>query len=389
MIELLLLLLPVASVSGWYMGRKSQQQLPEKKLNQALHRNYFLGLNYLINEQPDKAVDIFIKLLAVDRDTIETHLALGSLFRRRGEVDRAIRIHQNLITRPQLEQAQRNQALHELAQDYLRAGVLDQAERLFLELVNKNQEVVSSLRYLLNIYQQQKDWQQAIKIAKLLEEKIRESMQSTIAHYYCELADLERLSNDHEKVHYYLNKALVSDRNCVRANLAFAEYAIGLGNYFTAIEHYKNIPTQDPDYLSETIVPLRFCYEKIQQEDEYISYLWSHLNLYPRTSIVIAISEYIRKQQGNRAAINFIAEQIRRSPSLRGLDRLIELYLTISEGDAKDKLLLLRDLVTTLLADKPTYRCTECGFSASNLYWHCPGCKHWNTVRPLYGVASK
>lgn len=388
MIEFLLLLLPVASVSGWYMGRKSQR-LTDTPLKNTFHRDYFLGLNYLINEQPDKAVDIFIKLLAVDRDTIETHLALGSLFRRRGEVDRAIRIHQNLITRPQLEQSQRTQALHELAQDYLRAGVLDQAERLFLELVNKNQEVISSLRYLLNIYQQQKDWLQAIKTATSLQEKTNESMQSAIAHYYCELADQERLNNNLAMTQDFLNKALDIDSNCVRASLACAEHAISLGDYQTAIDYYKEIPDQDPDYLSETIVPLRFCYEKIQQEEEFINYLWHLLNRNPRTSIVIAISEHIKKQQGNRAAINFIADQIRKSPSLRGLDRLIEMYLTISEGDAKDKLLLLKDLVATLLADKPTYRCNDCGFSTSNLYWYCPGCKHWSTVRPIQGVAGK
>ncbi|MBA2655087.1 MAG: lipopolysaccharide assembly protein LapB [Gammaproteobacteria bacterium] len=387
MIELLLLLLPVASVSGWCMGRKSQQ-VPLPPTKNPFHRDYFLGLNYLINEQPDKAVDVFIKLLAVDRDTIDTHLALGSLFRRRGEVDKAIRIHQNLITRPQLEHAQRTQALHELAQDYLRAGVLDQAERLFLELVNKNQEVISSLRYLLNIYQQQKDWQQAIKIACSLQEQTSESMLSTIAHYYCELADQERLNNDLETAQQYLCKALKIDKKCVRASLALAEYAITLGDYATGVSYYKNIADQDPDFLSETIVPLRFCYEKLQQEDEYINYLWLHLNKNPRTSIVVAISEHIKKQQGNRFAINFIADQIRKTPSLRGLDRLIELYLTISEGDTKDKLLLLKDLVTTLLADKPTYRCNNCGFSTFNLYWYCPGCKHWSTVRPIPGVVS-
>lgn len=388
MIELLLLLLPVASVSGWYYGRKSQH-LPGVSLNKTFHRDYFLGLNYLINEQPDKAVDIFIKLLAVDRDTIDTHLALGSLFRRRGEVDRAIRIHQNLITRPQLEQAQRNQALNELAQDYLRAGVLDQAERLFLELVNKNQELIPSLHYLLNIYQQQKDWHQAIKTATLLQEQTNEPMQSTIAHYYCELAEQARSDNNHEKTRTYLDVALQVDKNCVRAGLALAEYAISLGNYLQAIEYYKKIPDQDPDYLSETIVPMRFCYEKIQQEPEFINYLWFHLNKNPRTSIVIAVSEYINKQQGNRAAINFIAEQIRKSPSLRGLDHLIELYLSMSHGDAKDKLLLLKDLVANLLAEKHTYRCNDCGFSTANLYWYCPGCKHWSTVRPVHGVAGK
>lgn len=389
MVEYFLLLLPVASFSGWYVGRKSLVRSSQNSFKNPFHRDYFLGINYLINEQPDKAVDIFIKLLAVDRDTIETHLALGSLFRRRGEVDRAIRIHQNLITRPQLQQEQRNQALNELAQDYLRAGVLDQAERLFLELVDQNQEVIGSLRYLLSIYEQQKDWQQAIKIAKRLQVQTDEPMQFVIAHYYCELADQDRLKQDTDKIEVHLTKALQTDNNCVRASLAFAEHAIRQGDYERAIKHYRVVPEQDPDYISETIVPLRFCHEKLQKESELIAYLWSHLDLHPKTSIVVAISEHIKKQQGDWAAINFIAEQMRKSPSLRGLDRLIELYLAISQGDTKDKLLLLKDLVATLLTDKPSYRCTECGFSASNLYWHCPGCKHWSSVRPVHGVAGK
>lgn len=387
MIEFLFLLLPVASASGWYMGKKNNQ-LNQAPRRNSLQRNYLLGLNYLINEQPDRAVDVFIKLLAVDRDTIETHLALGSLFRRRGEVDRAIRIHQNLIARSHLEQSHRNQALHELAQDYLRAGVLDQAERLFLELVNKKQEIISSLRYLLDIYQQQKDWQQAIKTAKHLEKKIDDSMQPIIAHYYCELADSSRLSNKDKQVYEYLNKALDADKTSIRANLAFGEYWITQEDYATAIQYYRNIPLYDLDYLAETLIPLRFCYDKIQKEDEFVDFLWSSLALYPRTAIIIAISDHIKKQEGNQAAINFITEQIKKSPSLRGLDSLLELYLTISEGDVKDKLLLLKNLVTILLAEKPAYRCNECGFSASSLYWHCPGCKNWNSVRPIYGVAG-
>jgi lipopolysaccharide assembly protein B len=385
MVEFLLLLLPVASATGWYMGRKSQKE--SVSYSNTLHRDYFLGLNYLINEQPDKAVDVFIKLLAVDRDTIETHLALGSLFRRRGEVDRAIRIHQNLVTRAQLDPIRRTQALHELAQDYLRAGVLDQAERLFLELVDKNQEVVSSLRYLLNIYQQQKDWLQAVKIAQQITDKTGELMHATIAHYYCELAELKRAHGTLEETLAYLKLALATDHTCVRANLALAELAIVMSDYHGAIEYYKQVQYQDSDYISEIIIPLRHCYEKVQKEDEFITYLWESLPKYPQTATIIVISEYLQKQQGNRAAINFVADQIRKHPSLGGLDRLIGLYLTILQGDAKDKLLLLRDLIATLLADKPSYRCNDCGFAASNLYWYCPGCKHWSTVRPIYGVA--
>ena len=168
---LLPLLLPVAALSGWYIGRKSNTQQPVRKNNAILPPDYFLGLNYLINEQPDKAVDVFIKMLEVNSETYETHLALGNLFRRRGEVDRAIRIHQNLIARPQLKKSQRTAALTELAQDYFRAGVLDRAEKIFLELLEIGESQSVHLQTLLYIYQQQKDWQQAVQIAQRLAEK--------------------------------------------------------------------------------------------------------------------------------------------------------------------------------------------------------------------------
>src|SRR5579883_3417069 len=138
---------------AWFMGYRARPQEETPRKNN-LPRDYLIGLNFLLNEETDKAVDIFIKMLEVDSDTVETHLAVGKLFRRRGEVDRAIRIHQNLIARPQLEKVYREQSLFELGQDYLSAGMLDRAERIFLELVDHKEYIVPSLRALLDIYQQ-------------------------------------------------------------------------------------------------------------------------------------------------------------------------------------------------------------------------------------------
>src|SRR5579863_4292454 len=175
---------------AWYLGYRARPKTePEpRKIN--LPRDYLIGLNFLLNEETDKAVDIFVKMLEVDSDTVETHLAVGKLFRRRGEVDRAIRIHQNLIARPQLEKIYREQSLYELGQDYLSAGVLDRAERIFLELVNAKSHSAQALRILIDIYQQEKDWDNAIQIAIKYEAVTRQNMQPIIAHYYCELGEL-------------------------------------------------------------------------------------------------------------------------------------------------------------------------------------------------------
>jgi lipopolysaccharide biosynthesis regulator YciM len=162
--ELLLLLLPVAAASGWIAARRSQRQERGKCVNDT-SPVYFRGLNHLLNEEPDKAIDAFVEMLEVDSDTVETHLALGNLFRRRGEVERAIRIHQNLIARPALTREQRAQALLELGQDYMRAGLLDRAENLFRELKDTRLHVRQALKNLLVIYEKERDWQACLDTA--------------------------------------------------------------------------------------------------------------------------------------------------------------------------------------------------------------------------------
>ena len=381
---LLFLLLPVAATCGWFLGRRLlDRQSP--KLTHKIRRDYFKGLNYLINEQPDKAVDVFIKLLEVDSDTVETHLALGTLFRRRGEVDRAIRVHQNLIARPQLGKQHRLHALSELGQDYLRAGVLDRAERLFLELVEMGEENQSSLRFLLSIYQQEKDWSKAIEIAQKLQ-ALGESMHPIIAQYYCELAEQ---MIDKDRTHQaltYLKRAQAIDHACVRASLIRARIESRGENYKESIRSYKRVVAQDPDYISEIVSPLEKCYQKLNEEEKFVSYLEECLLKHPRISLVLAISDYLQRQQGQKVAIEFIAKQIQQQPSLRGLSHLVKLYLLNSAGDAQEKLLILQNFMHKLLTDKPMYRCEHCGFSGRTLYWLCPSCHHWSTVKPIQGL---
>ena len=383
-VQTLFLLLPVAAVGGWFTGQRASLR-NTAKLSPALRQDYFKGLNYLINEQPDKAVDIFIKLLEVDTDTVETHLALGSLFRRRGEVDRAIRVHQNLIARPQLDKSYRFHALLELGQDYLRAGVLDRAERLFLELVEMGEGNQESLRFLLHIYQQEKDWQKAIETAKKLLTQ-GEPVHDIIAQYHCELAEQMIDKGRTSQALHYLKWAQAIDHHCVRASFIQARLKTEGGHYKEAICYYKHVVKQDPDYISEVVFLLTECYRRINEEDKLVAYLEDCLIRYPRISLVLAISDYLQRQHGEKVAIEFIAQQIKRQPSLRGLTRLVGLYLLNSTGDTREKLLILQNFMKKLLVNKPVYRCSQCGFSGKTLYWLCPSCHHWNTVRPIQGL---
>lgn len=387
MLHLLLwLLLPIALVSGWYLGVRHNHAKKETDGADKIYGAYCVGLNYLLNEQPDKAIDLFLKLLEVNSDTVETHLALGNLFRRQGEVDRAIRIHQNLIARPQLEKSQRTQASFELAQDYLRVGFLDRAERLFLELAEIGSETEEACKNLLHIYEQQKEWQQAISIAQRIENHSKASMAAQTAQYYCELAELAGANGLSEQAGNYVEKALSCDKNCVRAHLILGRLEMEAARYKSAIDAYKKVKEIDPNFISEIINPLANCYEQLQSDSGYFKYLNECLDEYPRISVILGISEYLRKTSNDMAAITFITEQIGHFPSLRGLSRIVELYINNVDPATRNKLILLQSIIEKLLKNKPVYRCVYCGFSGKNLYWQCPGCSRWSCVKPIHGL---
>lgn len=384
-----IILLPALAM-GWIWGQFAGRRKYRRRTRQrALPREYFTGLNHLLNEQPDKAVDVFINLLEVDSDTVETHLALGSLFRRRGETDRAIRIHQNLIARPNLDKHQRTLALLALGQDYLRAGVLDRAERLFLEVVETGEQLVPSLRALLDIYQQEKDWDKAIKTAQQLERVSGESMRHVMAHHHCALAERAWLTGARDEAYRCLKQALNTNRQCIRANLLQAEMAAKQNSYKAAINYYRRAIEQNPDYISEALEPMIRCYQQLGQERQLLEYLYEQLEITPSISLVTAIAELLKQQQGLESAMVFIQQQLHLRPSLRGLRYLIEMQLSDAGSVEQSNLMILDELVNKLLAEKPIYRCQNCGFSAKSLDWQCPSCKQWETVKPIHGVEGE
>jgi len=380
-----ILLFLVCIGTAWLLGyRVRPKEKTPRKIN--VPRDYLIGLNFLLNEETDKAVDIFIKMLEVDSDTVETHLAVGKLFRRRGEVDRAIRIHQNLIARPQLERIYREQSLFELGQDYLSAGMLDRAERIFLELVSAKSHSAQALRTLIDIYQQEKDWEKAVLTATKYEGVTKQTMQPVIAHYYCELSETSFSKKQYDGAIEYLEKALHADRSCARASLLQAKVLMEQGEYKKAANSLKKIKDQNPAYLSEAIELLASCYEKLNEEDKLVIYLKQLLNEYPKVPVVLILAERIRKWKGDKVAASFVADYVRRYPSFRGLYLFINLYISSAEGRAKEDLHILQNLMKKLLGNKPDYQCHSCGFSGKSLHWQCPGCRQWSTIMPVHGL---
>lgn len=386
MINLWPLLLPAAACSGWWVANRNKYNNNPTSPNH-LSREYVVGLNYLLNEQSDKAVDIFIKLLEVDSDTVETHLALGSLFRRRGEVDRAIRIHQNLIARPQLSLLQRKEALMSLGQDYMSAGVFDRAERIFLEVVELGgSKETNSLHGLLAIYQQEKAWEKALDIIKKLELSTGTSFQNRAAHYYCEMASQAIKVNARDKACYCIKQALEVDSESVRASLMQADLEIKEGRYQDAIGFLKKVPLQDPEFLTEIIEPLVHCHTQLNTMKECIAYLEQTLALHPRASIIFVIAEYVRQTKTMDLAIDFVADNLSKYPSIRGLNQLIYWHLESAHGKVRNKLQMLYGITSKFLENKPIYRCAQCGYGGKNLHWQCPSCKQWGRMKPVHGL---
>jgi len=384
--EIIFLLLPFAAFSGWWVGRKSASKSKNASSTLGIPPDYLKGLNFLLNEQPDKAIEIFIQLLEVNTDTVETHLALGSLFRRRGEVDRAIRIHQNLIARPTLSQEQRAQALYDLGQDYMRAGLFDRAETLFTELIDSGPHTESALRQLIDIYQQEKDWTKAIETARRFEFKTNTKLSRLIAHYYCEQAENLLKQGETSKALKVLKQAASEDSACPRISMLEGDIDKQLGDFKAAIKAYRRLETQDADYLPEIIKPLQECYEAQGQANDMYLYLQNVIERNDSITIMLKMAEIIKHKKGDLESADFITEHLKIKPSVRGMDKLIELNLEQSTQSVKDKLKVLKDVTTQLLKDKSKYSCHVCGFSGFTLHWQCPSCKKWGTIKPIQGV---
>jgi lipopolysaccharide assembly protein B len=385
--DLLWLLLPVAAASGWALAKREIKhdnvKLPD------FSSDYFKGLNYLLNEQTDKAIECFVRMLEVDSDTVEIHLAVGNLFRQRGEVDRAIRVHQNLITRPTLSKSQRAYALLELAQDYMRAGLFDRAETLCRELIDMEMHVGRALSLLSDIYQQEKEWEQAIAVSQRLHEKTGQSMERAIAHFHCELAEQARDRGDQAEALRCIERALATDPDCVRATIIRAEIACAAGRFKDAIRAYRHVEQQDPEYLPEVIPSMVHCYQQLGKEHELLDFLQKVYAKRGGTTVLSAVAKMIELQQGKDAARRYLIQRLHENPSLRGVSRLMDMEEDTGDHGVSDLLDLIKETVDQVLEEKPVYQCTDCGFAGKALHWRCPGCKRWGTVKPISGLEGE
>jgi len=372
-----LAMVPVAIIFLWLLFRTRQSH---KRQQSTLSSEYFKGLNYLLNDEQGKALDVFVKLVESNWDTIDTHFTLGKIYRKNGEMDKAIKIHQGLIARPSLPDRYRSKILLELGYDYLGAGWFDRAEGLFKEVLIQDKKSNEARHNLILIYQQEKDWFKAIDIAKDLFSENPAVIGPMIAHYYCELADICKAKGDVNQLENNANKALRYDDACVRATILLADQAKASGDDKKAISLYEGIEKQDAESMILVIDSLMACYERQAMQDELYEYLVGLQDRNENLFLQDVIASVLERVQGKRAAVDYLSKMIKQQPSLAGLQKLIA--YKEKEIDADDVFSDLTKAISIMQKDSVEYCCQKCGFSSNTHYWLCPSCNHWGRVKP-------
>lgn len=374
-----LLALPAFFALGWVAARIDIRHVIRE--SRALPRSYFQGLNFLLNEQPDKAIEAFLDAARVDPETIELHYALGNLFRRRGEVDRAIRVHQNLVERDGLTDEQRLHALSELGQDYLKAGLLDRAEDIFLKLRGTVRDE-EALRALIEIYQQEKEWGKAITVAQALPDHADHIWQKEIAQFYCELASSELLHGNVAVARQHLAEALRGNRKCVRATLIEGELAAAGGRLDEAIDAWKRIEQQSPSYLSLAAEKLMEAHRQAGRAEQGLQLLRAYLERHPSLDLLDVAFRATLEYGGAEPAYQLVRSELKRNPTLLGLDKLLEAQVLVAPPERRADLELVKNLIHNHTRRVARYCCDSCGFKARQFHWRCPACGKWETYPP-------
>ena len=377
----ILLLIPVSFFAGWLFSQYSnRRQTPRNDFSS----EYFRGLNYLLNEEQDKALTIFLRLIEEDEDTIDTHFALARIYRQKGELEKAIQLHQNLIAKPTLSLTNKSKSLLELGRDYLQAGWLDRAERLFKEVISIGLDVDEASRFLLMIYHQEKEWQKAIDASKALNAQDSRQLKTTIAQYYCELSDAALRRGEDSVAEQYGRQALGIDDKCARASIILGRIFKSSEQYKKAIKHFLQIEQQDIEFLPVVITDLIECHRELGTQARLVDYLLQVEENYPELALLEPVSQLIEKEQGADAVISYLAGKLKTKPTMCGAKMLLAMQRKVDcPGASQSFCDSVLQTLETVSASKPDFQCRQCGYTAQKLYWSCPSCKSWGQIKPV------
>ena len=344
-----------------------------------VNQEYFKGLNFLLNEEPDKAIEVFIKALEVDSETVELHLALGGLFRRKGQVDRATRIHQNLIARPSLTEEQRLQSVYELAQDYHKAGLLDRAENLFLELKESVPYRRKAIDGLCGIYQQEKEWSNAIEVLHSHRRSDRPAYAKQLSHFWCEMAEKAISDKEYDHAKKYLRSALNEDRSTVRAVLLRGELAYQQEDYVKALSLWRSNSIAD-SVMSELVVDkIILCFKFLNDRAGVIEYLSHEASIPKSKKAFLFWTQTLDELLGNHASVERILERLQTEKLSGSVAQFLFELATDEQLESDDQRALLINLLKKAQSKNIEYTCLRCGFDTKAMHWYCPNCGEWES----------
>ena len=377
-----LLALPLFFGLGWLAarhesaaGRGGQGELPA---------GYFRGLNFLLSEQPDRAIDAFIDVVRVDPETVELHFALGKLFRQRGENDRAIRVHQSLLDRTDLDPKAREQALFELGLDFLKAGLLDRADHAFGRLESGGWSE-QALRHRLEIAELVRDWPLAISLASRLPVDGAGASKRAIIHFHCELAAKALAAGDaagHALAGRHLSEAFALGPDHPRVSLMRAELAMARGESEAALAAREAMRARQPEWFVLGARAWLQANQKLGRLHDALGSLEAQFESQRSIELFLVLLEARLEQDGAQAAVAWGRAALARAPSLVGLDRLLDIELGQVDGPRRDELALTRGLLRAQAQRQSRYVCAHCGFKARQYSWQCPGCSRWESCAP-------
>lgn len=375
-----LLTLPLFFTLGWLAARVDIKQLLSESTT--LPVAYFKGLNFLITDQPDKAVEAFTEAVRANSESLELHFALGSLFRRTGEVDRAIHLHLDLLDNRELAEPQKRAVRAELAQDYLKAGLYDRAEELFKGFDDSRYKQ-PALRALLEIYVREREWAKAIESATELERLSGLPFRKEIGQYYCEMAMSSILSGDTHSAGHKLSLALDANKNCVRANIMLGDIEAEVGAHRAAISYWKRIEFQQPEYLGLVATKLLKSYRALKKLSDGLTQLNEYAATYKLASLLTALYEATLAEEGAENAAKLARNELIRQPSLQTLDQLLQARAmddTARSQVNQQDLQLMQQTVRNAIGNRRAYYCNQCGFRAKQYHWQCPACNAWESL---------
>lgn len=394
MLELLFLLLPIAALYGWYMGQRSAKK-DQESINNKFSRDYVTGLNFLLSNQQEKAVDLFLSMLEkqesenqiASEPQFEAELTLGNLFRSRGEVDKALRLHQALEQNPNYSFEQKLLAKQQLAKDFMAAGFYDRAENYYITLLDEPEFAVHSLTQLMVVYQKTREWKKAINVAEKLLRIDTTTDLTPLAHFYCEYA--QTLKDDPKSFLANLHKALGYSPNCSRASILLGDYYFHIQQFSEALTHYEKILEQDPAYISEVLEQIGQCYEKLGKSAQFEHFLIKANQIKHNSSVDLALAALIEKKDGIETAQSRLYQQVRQFPNMITFHRFIYYQMNeAEEGRGKESLELLHNMVGDRIKKGFQYRCLHCGYQSYRLMWYCPSCRQWEKIKPVQSITE-